>query len=287
MNPAPETKAATQDFWRSVEGIVVINLDERPDRWEATLREFAAFPDAPKPVRLSAVRGVDLPGFGVPPWFRGRKSDRRWAAQAGCSQSHRKALLLARQQGWKCFLVLEDDACLQPLAAIQAAQLHKALFEQFPDWQVCYLGYTKPIGTSLVLGKVGEHTLSQITGCSAAHAYLVREEARDRILSQLPEDPDAWRWAARHKTIDKWYSRHLSRALRVFALMPSAVTQREDFSDIVQRQINYMEIFDESRLRLTHSRVLFETSRRLWRARFILSDAYGAVRAVRRRLNGF
>src|SRR6188768_441351 len=83
-------------FWQMIDGVVVINLDSRPDRWtqfQATTRNVIP---AEKLHRLAARLGRDIPGFNQHPWFRGRKRDRTWAARAGVTQSHRQALLKAR-----------------------------------------------------------------------------------------------------------------------------------------------------------------------------------------------
>jgi hypothetical protein len=267
--------------------VVVINLDDRPERWQETLRELAVFPDAPVPHRISAVRGVDLPGYGQPPWFRGRTSDKRWAGRGGCTQSHRKVMQIARERDWRTFLVLEDDACLQPLRALPAEQLEQLLFVQQTDWDACYLGFSKAVGGALRLAAIGDRQLFEVVGCYTTHAYLVRARARDWILAHLAEDGQAWSWHAQHRIIDRWYTRHLSQHLRVLALSPSLITQRAGFSDIVQRQVDYAEEYAGRLLRVTDDPKVFARQRRRQHWKFWWADRYDWVRAQFKRWNGF
>jgi len=287
MNPSTPDSAVVSPFWGRLDGIAIINLDERPERWEETLRELAPFPEAPKPTRIPAVRGVDLEGYGKRPWFRGRHTDKRWAARVGCTQSHRKTMHTARARGWRTFLVLEDDACLQPLAGCGLAKLDECLFRRFPEWDVCYLGFSKAVGQSLEFTRFDGHGLFEVTGCYTTHAYLVRERARDWILRRLPGDSRVWAWHAKHRIIDRWYVRHLSRDLRVFAVAPSLITQRAGFSDIVQRQVNYDNEFDGTIKHLAESRERFQFAKRTHHGKQVWNEFYDGFRAAFKRINGF
>jgi GR25 family glycosyltransferase involved in LPS biosynthesis len=282
-----QTPKAFAPFWGRLDGIAIINLDDRPERWRETLEELSPFPNIPNPTRISAVRGVDLDGFGKRPWFRGRPTDKRWAARAGCTQSHRKALLLAKARCWKTFLILEDDAELKPMSAVPVERLDEQLFERFPDWDICYLGFSKAVGQSLELTRFDGHGLCEVTGCYTTHAYLVRERARDWILNHLPEDSRAWAWHAQHRIIDRWYVRHLSRDLRVFAVTPSMITQRAGFSDIVQRPVNYDNEFDGTVKHLAESGARFRFAKRIHHAKMVWNDVYDGFRAAFKRINGF
>ena len=239
-----ETAPSPAAFWKRLDGIAVVNLDERTDRWDRVRADSAPFLiGAPPLTRVSAVRGSLLEGYGKRPWFRGKPSDKRWAAKVGCTQSHRKVMELARAQKWDTFLVLEDDADFRPLAGVDLAALDRLLFASHTDWEVCYLGFSKAVGTSLKLASFNDRLLCEVNGCYTTHAYLVRGSARDWIYRQLAENDHAWSWHSRHRIIDRWYVRHLSRAHKVYAVSPSIITQADGFSDIVQRSVNYGEEF--------------------------------------------
>ena len=284
MSPA----LPSSGFWSRLDGIAVINLDDRPDRWDQMRAAAAPYlQDAPPFTRISAVRGTLLPGYGERPWFRGKASDKRWAAKAGCTQSHRKVMEFARTQGWKTFLVLEDDADFSPLTGVDMHALDHALFTAQPDWDVCYLGFSQAVGTSLELATVGQQRVCEVNGCYTTHAYVVRTRARDWILARLAADAQAWSWHARHRIIDRWYVRHLCTELRVLAISPSIITQAAGFSDIVQRQVDYSDEFAGKLERLTADPVQFSRRKTLRRITISFANAYDCLRAGLKRLRGF
>jgi hypothetical protein len=218
-------------------GVCVINLDHRHDRWQEFQREMLPQLAPREVIRISAVEGVRLPGFGKAPHFRGRQRDRTWGARAGCTLSHRAALTHARDAGWSHVLVLEDDIHLpQPPPRDMLEALHEVLGK--PGTDICYLGFTDPVPPFRELARLGSsHALHQVFGCNTAHAYLVSRHAITRILALLPEPQDIWRWITRHRAVDRFYYRNLSPALTVTAISPAVIEQRAGFSDIIGRPV--------------------------------------------------
>ena len=227
-------------FWQKIDGVAVINLAHRGDRWREIEAQAARIPAGPQLVRIEACLGSTLPGFGRRPWFRGRRTDPRWAARAGCTASHRRVMLHAQQQGWKTTLVLEDDCDLEPLATCDLDALHRVLFVEHPGWQVCYLGQNEILPPSRRIATcehIGE--LVQVRGCMTAHAYLVRSEARDWIAGHLLREDAPWAWLARHRIVDRLYARQFFRHFPVFALSPALLWQIKGYSDIGQNSVDW------------------------------------------------
>lgn len=225
-------------LWQLIDGAIVINLDQRTDRWAQFLAATRDIIPPGKIQRLSARLGREIPGFGQRPWFRGRNRDHTWAARAGVTQSHRHALLKAREAGWRTVLILEDDVSFAPEFSALADSLAIALREQ--DWQVCYLGFTDPWSPSRRLAALDDrHALYRIHGCNTAHAYLVRENAREWLLGQLPDEARVWSWLATHRAIDRWFQRQLGLHFPIACVSPSVVNQVEGFSDIVGQTTHY------------------------------------------------
>lgn len=215
-----------------IDGVFVINLDHRTDRWEEFQVATRNVIPAEKLRRLSGCLGRELPGFGRRPWFGGGKRDKTWAGRAGCLISHRRALLEARARGWHTVLLLEDDAKFSPAFGDVAAALSATLQEQ--DWQICYLGFTEPWWPVRQLAELGAGAaLHQVHGCTTTHAYIVREAARDWILEHLPDETNVWLWLATHRAIDRWYQRRLGLKFQVVCVSPSIVNQSDSESDIV------------------------------------------------------
>ena len=282
MSPA----ASTNSFWKAIDGVVVINLDERQDRWDQLQTEAAGLPGLRALTRISAVRGTKLPDYGQQPWFRGRRTDPRWAARAGCTLSHRKALTHARQSGWQTLLVLEDDADLQPLRSLDMDCVANLLFKQYPDWDVCYLGYSQAVGVACPVSPL-QPNLLEMQGCYTTHAYLVKGKAIDWIIRQLPDEQHVWSWTSTHRSIDRWYARNLSRRLKVYAFAPALIHQRTTFSDIVHREVDYQAEFADHLPRITHRRSWFNLRKKLINALYSILEIYDAVRGLHKRLRGF
>ena len=220
---------------RLADGVLVINLDHRPER----LAHFAEIARQTSVLqgwqRIPAVNGVDLPGYGQRPWFRNGKRDKCWAGRAGCVLSHRSAIIHARNQGWKSVLILEDDVNF----GADFLQLSTALEERLRDlearWQVCYLGYTKTVEPSRkVADLVVGHALHEVFGCYTTHAYLLKNDTFDWLLDRLPDADTIWSWLASHRAIDRWYARNLAPRFTVTAVSPGIVGQYSEFSEIGQ-----------------------------------------------------
>ena len=282
-----ENTIAEKLIWRSLGGAPVINLRQRPEKWERIARSLEGVIPGEKLHRIEAVAGVELPDFGAAPWFRGRGGDRRWAARAGCALSHRKALELAARSGWEHTLVLEDDA---DLSGASAGDLHEVLawlFEHRDRWDVCYLGFSKASPPSARVATVGDFSILRTKGCATTHAYLVNRRVRDWLLQQLPDERNIWEWISRHRAIDRWYVRNLYRSFTVLAVSPALFLQAEGFSDILGKDVNYNGEFAGRADAPATTEAAFSRKLLLAAAKDSLSSVHDGLRALRTRLRGF
>ena len=296
VNPAAapvETSAAPLPFWDLIDAVLVINLDQRPERWARLQAATRGLIPAEKLHRVPAIFGRELPGFGQRPWFRGRRRDLTWAARAGCTLSHRRALATAREAGWGTVLILEDDVEFSSNFAPLAASLHAALAPGGPAAasDLYYLGYTDPEGPARSLAALGpQYHLAQVYGCNCAHAYVVTARVRNWLLARLPDETHIWSWLAHKRAVDRWYLRTLGRHFQVTAVAPSLVNQLAGFSDIVGRAIDYVAQ-DGHRLTVAPGSgagplgYAFGMCAHSLRNRAL--DAYDAFRALGKRLHGF
>ena len=132
--------------------IYCINLDSRPERWQESLIEFE---------RL----GLDverMPGFQLTPGI------------AGCSKSHLECIKLAKANGHKNVLILEDDITFH--VDIFEQTLTKAI-EQLEENGLEYdmLYFSANLygpGNGLI-----HDNLAKISSAKAGHAYVVNELA--------------------------------------------------------------------------------------------------------------
>ncbi len=277
-------------FWNLIDAVLLINLDQRADRWQAFLESTAAIIPNEKIHRISAVFGQTLPGYGVKPWFRGRPRDLTWAARAGCILSHQRALALARDHGWNTILILEDDVAIDLSLSANLHSIAQALTRNDGAWQVCYLGYTDPVAPCRVVDAINDsHNLIEISGCTTTHAYLIKREPRGWILDHLPDHMTLWPWLARHRAIDRWYQTVLSRHFAVTCISPAVIHQQPGFSDIAQRSTDYLA----TGAHLLHvpslicSPLAFIALRHLHHASSRLGQIIDAARGLAKRLRGF
>ncbi len=205
MMQEENTEAAQGSCWDELDAILVINMDSHPERWEAFCRGAGASLPADKLHRLSAVVGVEIPGYGKAPWFTENTGERArfWGGTAGCALSHRCAIELAKEKGWRKVLILEDDAVLAPLTPA----VEQGLRDSLGTFQaMLYLGYNRPrpYGSPTKLGTDAAR-LWFIEGALATHAYAVHERAYDFFLKHLPTEANVWEWLARYRAIDVFY----------------------------------------------------------------------------------
>ena len=282
--------SASPDFWSLIDGTLVVNLDSRPDRWISIQSQAAEMNLPVRLERIPAVRGVDLPGFAQRPWFRKGKRDRNWAGRAGCTLSHRNAIEHAQAAGWRAVLILEDDAVFSPKFAAVAAQLQVFLENQRPDWTVCYLGFTQPEGPSRQLADLGDgHAVHQVYGCYTTHAYLLRDSTYAWLLEQLPDERTVWPWIARHRAVDRWYSRNLSKRFETLVVTPSLVTQQAGDSDITGRAAHDGDLtaFDAPLPHVVLTDSAYRRQARWHAVGVSLREAGNRFRALVKRLRGF
>jgi GR25 family glycosyltransferase involved in LPS biosynthesis len=153
------------------DGIFFINLDRREDRL-ALIQQQLNIMDI-KANRISAVDGNLLnpdPKIGNGWNHKG---------VAGCALSHRKVIQLAKERGYKSFMVIEDDT-------IFSDEFREVDFylKQLPeDWDMVYfggnhMGELKPVNVNVARCS---HTLT--TNC-----YAMKDTMYDLMLQAIPED---------------------------------------------------------------------------------------------------
>ncbi len=222
------------DAWKGIDGVAVINMETRADRYSSFMDEVGRLIPQELLVRVNAVVGREIPGYGEAPWFTERTGERAgmWAGAAGCVLSHRRAIELARERGWKNVLILEDDVRADGVSG--ADVLFRRALETLHGPYMLYLGYHRPEPYGKRIVKEQATSLWKVNGVLATHAYILSAEAYDRVLNNLPAESGIWPWMARYRAIDNFYCRHLASpcGVAVYALYPTLFSQMEDVSDI-------------------------------------------------------
>jgi glycosyl transferase, family 25 len=197
----------------SIKNIFYINLDHRTDRKVHVETQLAK---------------IGLQGFQR---FNAIKIEN---GAVGCSMSHLKLLQQALKDKLDHVLIVEDDIeFLDP--ELFKTQLDRFLKEQSLWDVVLFAGNNMP-----PYEKVGD-TCVKVTRCQTTTGYLVNGHYIEKLmnnvkmgLTNLLRDPTNHTVFA----IDKhWFA--LQEKDNWFLITPLTVVQREDYSDIEKRVINY------------------------------------------------
>lgn len=144
--------------------IYCINLDARPDRWQASLTEFAAIGIADRVERLAAIEHAD--------------------GSEGCRLSHLECVKRAAAAGADTVLIFEDDVTLPGFSSARLARSLEQL-RAIPDWELFYLG-----GLLVAAWEYREHLIGG--RLVQTHAYAVHRRAFDAIIERATAPFDLW-----------------------------------------------------------------------------------------------
>lgn len=190
-----------------------INLDRRPDRWDAFQKEIYRIGISVE--RSQAINGVHEPYPDVQPAMPAGLS-RKERAQFACALSHRTLIQRAAERGYPNILIFEDDAEFAP-------DFLRLFFEHFPDippkWDALYFGGIYRGERRPVAGRV-----YQLLDTLASHAYVINHTLYQPLLARSAELLGKKTW-----DVMLW---DMQRQARVFGIIPALIWQRPDYSDI-------------------------------------------------------
>ncbi len=172
--------------------VYVINLDNRPDRWE-TIKK-TCYSCGINPQRVSAVKAS-------PGWH-------------GCARSHMKVAELAQSRGEQWYIVMEDDATLSVDNWRRLVGLMPSLWAARGSWDIFNGGPGDISGFELMSR---DPILYKIKG-NLTHFLLVNSSAYPIIKAWTPEK----------RQVDHYFQEHT----RMYATYPYVSEQSGDISDI-------------------------------------------------------
>lgn len=204
-------------MWEFVDKVIYINLDHRLDRRDIMTKFFenAKIPSE-KIIRFSAVT--------------------RSRPRLGCLESHMEVLKLAKQNGWKNTLILEDD-----LEVFHFEEGYKQLEDlvKLPKWDVIML-----------CGWFFEFNFPRIYSAGNTGAYLVNENYIDKLLSNRTHSVNSLRrtigfnFHTRNFNADvSWLP--LQQADMWYGINPCLCRQVDGFSDITKKFIEASKVVGE------------------------------------------
>ncbi len=177
-----------------------INLKSRPDRWELCQDEFYKLNWYPE--RFEAIEDP-IPA-------------------KGCLLSHIEILKEAQKQK-KNVLIFEDD---MEVINFEEKLIEKALDELYDlKWDMLYLG-----GNILKPFYQETNHLAKLNHCQSTHAYGVHKSFLGKLIPFL-ENTNTF--------IDVTYADGVIPYSNCYITIPMMVIQRESYSDIEKRMMNY------------------------------------------------
>jgi len=196
----------------AIERVVYINLDERVDRKLQVQQELLKFFPAEKIQRFAAIR-TEFGGIG-------------------CSMSHIAVLEMAKREGWRNVLIVEDDFVWA--SRIDASEKILTRLMSNPYDAIV-------LGGSLIRCDLVSFRLES---CQSTTAYIVDRGYIDRMLENYKEGLQKLQETGDYPTyaLDQYWKR-LHASGRWYIIMPIMGAQRPGYSDIEKRNVNYLRLF--------------------------------------------
>jgi len=223
------------------DGIYCVNLDHRNDKWEDCKKDFDAI--GCNLERFSAINGFEA---GIPPQMpnpnfeiaglRGFSPMR--PGQVGCLLSHLGIIRLAISQGMKNVMIVEDDVAFD----VEKFPEQCDFLNEIPvNWDMIYFGGNHQIDPTPCVNldtMVESKTVSGTTCTFTTHCLAINLQSpmlNDMVfmIQQVALPVDVC-YAAFHA------------ANHVFTSTQKITWQKETFSDIEQRVVNYDSVLKES-----------------------------------------
>jgi glycosyl transferase family 25 len=195
-----------------VDHVVYINLSNRTDRRMSIETELSQYFSVSKISRFDAIR--DEKGI------------------VGCGKSHAGAVRLAIQRGWKNCLIVEDDAAWSNFE--KGYPLLEKLVQQPYD----------VIGLGTTFTRYNPETYKLYCCCAATgclisgHYYQTYLDNLEEGLEKLIETGITQRYA------NDVYWRKLQAKDNWYCIMPALMVQKEGYSDIEKKNVNYDQYFN-------------------------------------------
>lgn len=196
--------------------IYCVNLESRPDRWEQVQKEFNKF-NITNVNRFNAVDGSKI----------GNPNPRLLKGEVGILVTHINIIDMAKDKGFENILIMEDDVYFTD----ELFKLEEYMSAVPNDWDMLYFGANHVYG-KLPLEMVNEK-IAKLNFSVGLQCVAIKNTMFDKILNIIPNI---------EKQIDAYYG-DLHKECNAYCFNPNMALQREGFSDIQGRNVNYDEFF--------------------------------------------
>lgn len=244
---------------RYFDKIFIVNLDERKDRWEETLKElknlgitnferFSAIRPDIKKVPVEFYNKLVSPHKAKPKYQTGA---------VGCKMSHYEIIKLAKKRNYKRILILEDDIEFNSFSETEIKNRQKnkdkrykidktkedwarhfkiinnAMSDIPQDWEMIYFGANYKKQPKQVNPK--NPNLFKINAALTTHSYAIQSNVFDKCIDNMLNSG---------LEIDNFYIKNIHEPVKskCYCIKPGLIRQRESYSDVVGRVTDYLVI---------------------------------------------
>jgi glycosyl transferase family 25 len=203
----------------------VINLDERPDRYQKIIQTFENID-----INITRIQAIKNKNGAI-----------------GCGMSHIKALEKAKNDNLEACIILEDDFTFFDFEKKILSNTIFQLFNQ-DDYNVCLLAGVYNNKTSLNMS-INNFNLNKLIDGQTAVAYIVRKKYYDILINNFKEavynlmknqlNPKTY--ILDQYSIDQYWKKLQND--NWICIHPCMGYQREDFSNILNKNVNYKNLY--------------------------------------------
>ena len=197
--------------------VYCINLDRRIDRWDETMNEFEKWGLKDYVERYSGIDGKDI-----------ENNTKINNGELGILLTHLKIITEAKEKNYKNILILEDD--IEFTEKINDIDDYMSLVPT--DWDMIYFGgnHNKHMGKSI---NFINDKIIKLNDTYGIHCVALNNSVYDVILEII---------IGKNKAIDVYYA-DIQKSYNCYGFNPSIALQRESFSDIQNKNVNYKWLF--------------------------------------------
>lgn len=214
--------------------IICINLKKRPDRWKDVQKQFKKH--NLQVTRFNAVDGNPM-GW-TDKHFQLKKSS--FTGAMGCLASHLDIYNLAKTNGWKNVLIIEDDCdFINDLNKI----FDKSISTLPSDWDLLYFGGVHETRGGKFIPENFNEYFVKAKRIITTTCYAVNCKAYDTILDTILKDkPDFI------CPIDTYLGAYIQPNLNTYAYHPPLAWQRASHSDVQNGHRDYSEMMKKNNI---------------------------------------
>lgn len=201
-------------FHNFFSNIFCINLEKRKDRWEGFVEECKKN-NILNYQRFDAIDGKKI-----------LNNTNLLNGELGILLTHLDLIKKCKNKNFENVLIMEDDV----LFSEEINNLEKYLNQVPEDWDFIYFGGNHVYGKPPV--KINTNVL-KLNFTVSLHCVAIKKTMFDLIIDTLPN---------KKKQVDGYYA-DFHKSYNAYGIFPNIALQKEDFSDIQNKVVNYNNFF--------------------------------------------